>query len=401
MISKLTIDDVLPELRGRRVLVRVDYNVPLAEGGRVADDRRIVETLPTIRKILAAGGRPILLSHLGRPRGKRDERFSLAPVARRLGELIAPVPVSLAPDCSGVRAAEAVMQQKPGEVLLLENVRFHPGEEENDLEFARELASMGDIFVNDAFGASHRAHASVAGVPALIKGVAGLLIARELAAIERLLSAPERPFVALLGGAKVSDKIALFESLLPRLDALLVGGAMALTFLAARGSPTGASKVESDKLDLARGVLAKAEELEKRMLLPVDHVVAPAPDAESAATVSREIPPGAMALDIGPDTVVLFRRELEKVKTIVWNGPMGVFEREVFSNGTRALAETLGEIAASGRAVVVAGGGETAEAAEKFGVAGKLTHLSTGGGAFLELLEGKTLPGVAALADRT
>jgi 3-phosphoglycerate kinase len=396
---KLTLDDVLPELREKRVLVRVDYNVPLDEQGRVADDRRIRETLPTIRKVIEAGGRPILLAHLGRPKGKRDEKCSLAPVARRLQELLPDRKVTLAPDCSGVRAAEAIMERKAGEVLLLENVRFHPGEEENDLEFARELASMGDIFVNDAFGASHRAHASIAGIPTFLRSAAGLLLAREIAVIERLLAGAEKPFVALFGGAKVSDKIGVIENLLPNLDAVLVGGAMALTFLAAKGVAVGRSKVEKEKLDFARGVLARAEARGCRFLLPVDHVTAGGIDDAAGADAGRTIAADRVALDIGPETVVDFGSELRGAKTVVWNGPMGVFEKFAFSWGTRIVAALLGRLAGQGR-TVVAGGGETAEAAEKFGVAEKLTHVSTGGGAFLEYLEGKDLPGIAALTDK-
>jgi 3-phosphoglycerate kinase len=400
MRQKLTLDDIAPSLAGKRVLVRVDYNVPLDEEGRVADDRRIAETLPTVRRVLAAGGRPILLAHLGRPKGKRDEKYSLAPVAGRLGELLSEAKVSLAPDCSGVRAAEAVLRQKPGEVLLLENLRFDPGEEENDLEFARALASMGDVYVNDAFGASHRAHASIAGIPTFLRAAAGLLLAKEIAALEPLLAGPAKPFVALLGGAKVSDKIGVLENLIPKLDAVCVGGAMALTFLAARGVPVGKSRIEKEKLELARGLLARAESARCRFLLPVDHVVAPSLEDEARARTVEAIPDDAMALDIGPQTAKRFADELRKAKTVVWNGPMGVFERRAFAGGTMAMARVLAEVASGGKAVVVVGGGETAEAAEKFGAAAKVTHVSTGGGAFLEYLEGKELPGIAALTDK-
>lgn len=401
MKAKLTLEDILPTLKAKRVLVRVDYNVPLDEAGRVADDRRIAETLPTIRKILAAGGRPILLSHFGRPKGKRDPRYSLAPVAARLAELLRSnhYKVTLAPDCSGVRAAEAVLKQQPGEVLLLENLRFDPGEEANDLEFARALASMGELYVNDAFGASHRAHASIAGVPQFLKAAAGLLLAKEIAVLEPLLAAPKKPFVAVLGGAKVSDKIGVLENLVPKLDAVCVGGAMALTFLAAKGVAVGKSKVEKDKLEVAREILAKAESGECRFLLPVDHIVAGSTDDEAGARLVETIPDDAMALDIGPRTIQLFIAELKKARAIIWNGPMGMFERDAFSGGTGAIATALGDLAAKGATVVV-GGGETAEAAAECEVAAKLTHVSTGGGAFLEFLEGKELPGIAALTDR-
>lgn len=403
MKAKLTLDDVAGQLAEKRVLLRVDYNVPLDASGKVADARRIAETLPTIRRIVKAGGRPILLAHLGRPKGKRDEKYSLAPVRERLAELFPEGRVTLAPDCSGVKAAEAVMAQKAGELLLLENLRFHPGEEENDLEFARELASMGDIYVNDAFAASHRAHASIAGVPQFLTAAAGDLLAKEIATIEPLLAGPPAPFVAILGGAKVSDKIGVLENLIPKLDAVLVGGAMALTFLAARGVPVGKSKIEADKLDLARSLLAKAEASGRcRFVLPADHTVAKKLETENVAgtQVVEQIPEGWMALDIGPKTARLFKDELARAKTIVWNGPLGVFEMAPFANGTRSIAEALGELGSTRRATIVLGGGETAEAAEKFGVAGRVTHVSTGGGAFLEYLEGKELPGIAALTDR-
>jgi phosphoglycerate kinase len=399
-MTKLTIDDIAPKLAGKRVLVRVDYNVPLDAAGEVADDRRIRETLPTIRKVLEAGGRPILLAHLGRPKGKRDEKYSLKPVAKRLQQVLGTAQVVLAPDCSGVRAAEAVVKQQPNEVLLLENLRFHPGEEENDLEFARELASMGDFYIDDAFGASHRAHASIAGIPQFLPAAAGDLLAKEIAAAESLLAGPAKPFVALLGGAKVSDKIGVIENLLTKLDAILVGGAMGLTFLAAKGVPTGKSKIEADKLDLGRALLARAEGGRCEVILPVDHSVAARLDPGAVPEVVETIPADKAAFDIGPKTAQLFLARLSRAKTIVWNGPMGVFENPLFENGTRAIARALGEIAARGQATVIAGGGETAEAAEKFGAASKLTHVSTGGGAFLEYLEGKKLPGIAALTDR-
>ncbi len=406
-MRKLTIDDL--DLRGKRVLVRVDYNVPI-EGGRVTDDRRIVETLPTLRKILGDGGKPILIAHLGRPKGRRDEKYSLAPVAARLQDVLPEAKVTLAPDVTGPAAAEAVVRLKEGaggQALLLENVRFHPGEEENDLELARELASYGDVFVNDAFGASHRAHASVAGIPQVLRGAAGYLLMKEIEVVTALLggSAP-KPFVALLGGAKVSDKIGVLENLIPKLDAVLVGGAMAYTFLAARGEPTGKSRVEQDKLYVARKILALAEERKCQVLLPQDHVVSTSIEDEAGARVVDRIGEADVGCDIGPKTATAFRARLEKARTVVWNGPMGVFERKAFEGGTKVLALSLGQFAkrktggpGGTGTLVVLGGGETAEAAERFGVANDVTHVSTGGGAFLEFLEGKELPGIAALAN--
>jgi 3-phosphoglycerate kinase len=397
---KLTIDDL--DLRGKRVLVRVDYNVPI-EDGKVTDDRRIRETLPTLKKILDEGGKPILIAHLGRPKGKRDEKYSLAPCAKRLQELLPDVKVTLAPDLTGPAAAEAVMKLRDSadpEILMLENVRFHPGEEENDLELARELASFGDVYVNDAFGASHRAHASIAGIPTILRGAAGYLLKKEIEVVTALLGgSTPKPFVALLGGAKVSDKIGVLENLIPRLDAVMVGGAMAYTFLAAKGVPTGKSRTEADKLDVARRIMALAEEKKVAFLLPVDHLVSSGPDDEAGARVVDTIGDADVALDIGPKTATLFRKQIEKAKTIIWNGPMGMFEKKAFSGGTRMLAMTIGEFVPKKQQIAVAGGGETAEAVEKFGVAKYFTHVSTGGGAFLEYLEGKVLPGIAALAE--
>ncbi len=397
-MPKLTIDDL--DLHGRRVLIRLDLNVPI-EGGKVQDDRRIVESLPTIRKVLGDGGRPILLSHLGRPKGKKDPKCSLAPVARRLEELLAGPRVLKAGDCCGREAAEAVLGLKSGEVLVLENLRFHPAEEVNDAEFARELASLGDVFVNDAFGTSHRAHASVVGVAQFVKAAAGYLLAKELRILTPLVSGEvARPFLAVLGGAKVSDKVGVLENLLDRLDALAIGGAMAYTFLRARGVPTGASRVEEDRVDVARSILEKARAAGKSVLLPVDHGVSRAIDDEAGArTVEGPIPDGLMGLDIGPKTRERFAREASGARTIVWNGPMGVYERKAFADGTAAVARALADAAGRGATVVV-GGGESADAAERFEVASRLTHVSTGGGAFLELLEGKELPGLAALTDK-
>ncbi len=404
--QKLTLDDL--DLEGRRVLVRVDYNVPLEAGAgpgaaaTVGDDRRIAETLPTIRKVLADGGRPILMSHLGRPKGRRDERYSLAPVARRLQELLeGAARVRLAGDCCGRAAAEAVLALGPDEVLLLENLRFHPGEEENDAELGRELASFGDVFVNDAFGASHRAHASIVGIaPHVRAAAAGYLLAKEIAALEPLVRGePADPFVAVLGGAKVSDQVEVIENLIPRLDALLVGGAMAYTFLRALGIPTGGSRVEEDKVELARRLIASAEDRRTRIVLPIDHVAARSTKDRVGELVEVGIPDGFVGVDVGPRTLARFEEELRRARTVVWNGPVGVFENEAFREGTRVVAAILAGVAKLGATVVV-GGGETAQAVEDLGAAKQVTHVSTGGGAFLELLGGKELPGIAALTER-
>jgi phosphoglycerate kinase len=388
-----TIRDV--DVQGKRVLVRVDFNVPI-ENGKVLDDWRLRATLPTIRYLTERGAKVILLSHLGRPKGKRDEQFSLRPVAQRLSELLGQ-PVQFADDCVGEVAEQTVAQLQAGEVLLLENLRFHAGEEANDDSFAQQLARLGDVFVNDAFGAAHRAHASVHAITKFLPSYAGLLMEREVTHLSRLLEAPEKPFVAVLGGAKVSDKIGVIRNLLTKVDALLIGGAMAFTFLKAQGYETGKSLVEADKLDLANALLGEAKEKGVELVLPVDVVVAES-DAEDATTQVvpiTAIPADKAGYDIGPETANLFAERIRTAKTVFWNGPMGRFERTPFKAGTKAIAEALAQC--SGTTVV--GGGETAAAAFEFGIADKVTHVSTGGGAALELLEGRELPGIAVLKE--
>jgi len=383
------------DVQGKRVLVRVDFNVPI-ESGKVLDDWRLRATLPTIRYLTERGAKVILLSHLGRPKGKRDEQFSLRPVAQRLSELLGQ-PVQFADDCVGEVAEQAVARLQAGEVLLLENLRFHAGEEANDDSFAQQLARLGDVFVNDAFGAAHRAHASVHAITKFLPSYAGLLMEREVTHLSRLLEAPEKPFVAVLGGAKVSDKIGVIRNLLTKVDALLIGGAMAFTFLKAQGYETGKSLVEADKLDLANALLGEAREKGVELVLPVDVVVAES-DAEDAATQVvpvTAIPADKAGYDIGPETANLFAERIRTAKTVFWNGPMGRFERTPFKAGTKAIAEALAQC--SGTTVV--GGGETAAAAFEFGIADKVTHVSTGGGAALELLEGRELPGIAVLKE--
>lgn len=393
-MKKMSVADV--DAGGKRVLVRVDFNVPLGKNGNVADDTRIKASLPTIRYLLEHRAKVILAAHLGRPKGKRDERYRLDPVARRLEELLGK-PVGKVDDCVGEEPKAAIAKMAPGDVLLLENVRFYAGEEKNDEKFARRLAELADLYVNDAFGAAHRAHASTAGVAQFLPAVAGFLMEKEINLLGKALTDPERPFLAILGGAKVSDKIGVCENLLEIVDALIIGGGMANTFLQARGCAMGKSLVEADKVELAGRLMKKAGEKGVEFLLPVDLVaaLAPDPDARPKVVPADDVPAEWMALDIGPESVKAFRETVAKARTVVWNGPMGVFEMAPFAAGTFAIARALAE---SG-AVTIVGGGDTAAAVEKAGVAGKMTHISTGGGASLEFLEGKVLPGVAALQD--
>lgn len=388
-LDKKTVRDA--DVAGKRVLVRCDFNVPL-EGGEITDDRRIVEALPTIRYLLDRGASVVLASHLGRPKGATPE-LSLAPVARRLSEHLGR-PVALLPDAVGDDVQARVAALAPGEVALLENVRFHPEEEANDPAFAQSLASLADLYVNDAFGTAHRAHASTEGVARYRPAYAGFLIEKEIAFLGRALADPERPFVAVLGGAKVKDKIAVIDSLLPKVDRLIVGGGMAFTFLASRGLEIGRSLLDEGSLEFAARVLAEAGD---KVLLPVDVVVA-RELSETAATeiVSVEsIPADAIGADIGPRTSALFADAIRPAGTVVWNGPMGVFEMKPFEAGTRAIAQALAECTGT----TIVGGGDSAAAIELFGLAEKVSHVSTGGGASLEFLEGKELPGIAALLD--
>jgi phosphoglycerate kinase len=391
---KLGVKD-LTNLADRRVFCRVDFNVPL-DAGRVQDDARMRASLPTIRFLVEAGAKVVLASHLGRPKGKRKPEFSLGPVARHLATLLA-APVAFAEDCIGAPAQLAVARMRGGDVALLENLRFHPEEEANDPGFARELAAAADLYVNDAFGSAHRAHASTAGVPALVKpAAAGLLMQDELVQLGRLLDRPDRPFLAILGGAKVSDKIELIDNLLPHVDVFLIGGAMAYTFLKAGGVPVGRSLVEADRLDLARAVRARVEAAGKTMTLPVDHVAAvPGDDANVRTTEGVALGDDEAGMDIGPKTVTEFTRAIAAAKTILWNGPVGRFEVAAFATGSRRVAEAL----AASRAVTVVGGGDTGAAVHAFGVGSQMTHVSTGGGASLEFLSGLPLPGVVALDD--
>jgi len=394
-MNKKTVRDI--EVSGKRVLVRVDFNVPFDKEGQVTDDTRINAALPTIKYLTGAGARVILMSHLGRPKGKVDERYRLDPVADRLEQLTG-APVLKADDCVGDEVRHMVDGLKDGDILLLENVRFYPEEEKNDEKFARRLAELGDLFVNDAFGAAHRAHASTEGVAEFLPAVAGLLMEKELAMLGQVLSSPSKPFMAVIGGAKVSDKIAVIDNLLQQVDVLLIGGGMANTFLKAQGYELGQSLVESDKIELAGELIRKARNRKVEMLLPVDMVVAPAaaPDARPRVVAVDSIPADTMALDIGPQTARLYGDKLKGAATVVWNGPMGVFEMEPFAGGTMAVARALAESSA----VSVIGGGDSVAAVHKAGVTDRITHISTGGGASLEFLEGKVLPGVAALLDK-
>jgi phosphoglycerate kinase len=401
-VNKLSIRDL--DLAGKRVFIRVDFNVPLTDAApwQVTDDTRIRETLPTLRFARDRGARIVLASHLGRPKGKPNDKYSLKPAAAKLAELFG-AKVEFATDCVGAEAEAKSKALANGAVLLLENVRFHAEEEANDEAFSRQLAALCDgLFVCDAFGSAHRAHASVVGITRFVKqAAAGLLMEKELTYLGKAITNPERPFVAILGGAKVSDKIEVVENLMKIADAMLIGGGMAYTFFKAQGIGIGRSLVEDDKLDLARKIMADAKARGFRLVLPSDHVVASEfkADAKTQTLPVTQIPDGWMGLDIGPQTVVTFRAELARARTIVWNGPMGVFEMPAFSKGTLAVAEAVAA-ATDGGATSIVGGGDSVAAVHQAGVSYKISHISTGGGASLEFLAGEKLPGVEALTDR-
>jgi phosphoglycerate kinase len=391
---KKTIEDI--DVKGKRVLVRVDFNVPLKDGA-VSDDTRIQAALPTIKYLLDRDCRVVLMSHLGRPKGEVKPAFSLKPVAAKLSEILGK-PVAMAADVIGPDAEAKAAALKPGEAMLLENVRFHKEEKANDPVFCKKLAAFGEVYINDAFGTAHRAHASTTGVAHLLPSAAGFLMMKELVFLGNALEEPERPFVAILGGAKVSDKIGVIENLIEKVDTLIIGGGMAYTFFKSMGYEVGRSLLEEDKVELAKGLMDKAASKGVKFLLPVDNVVADDfnNDANRQVVPSNAIPADWEGLDIGPATRGLFASEIEKAKTVVWNGPMGVFEMPNFAEGTKAVAEALAQCTGT----TIIGGGDSAAAVKKLGYAGKMTHISTGGGASLEFLEGKELPGVAALDDK-
>ena len=393
-MDKKTVRDL--DVAGKKVLVRVDFNVPLNDKGEITDDTRITASLPTIQYLLEQKAAVILMAHLGRPKGQVKPELSLAPVAKHLGKLLGKK-ILFAPDCVGEAAQAAASKLKPGHILLLENLRFHKEEEKNDMEFAEKLASLADLYVNDGFGVSHRAHASVEGVTHFLPAAAGFLLEKEIQYVGQAVTNPLHPFVAIIGGAKVSDKIGVISNLLDKVDTLLIGGGMANTFLAAQGYKMGKSLVEEDKLDLAKELLAKAKKNKVNMLLPTDLVMAAAfaPDAEHVTEKVKNLNQAYMALDIGAETSKAYAEALADAKMIVWNGPMGVFEMDAFCKGTEAVAKAV----AKSRATSIVGGGDSVAAIEKLGLAKRITHISTGGGASLEYLEGKVLPGVAALDD--
>jgi phosphoglycerate kinase len=395
-LRKQTLDDVV--LRDKRVIIRADFNVPLDDSHQITDDTRIRSTLPTINRAIDDGAKVILCSHLGRPNAKFDSRYSLAPIAKRLGRLMGK-DILFAPDCIGPAVEALVAKMKPGDVLLLENLRFHQGEEENDDSFSKSLAALGDVYINDAFGAAHRAHASTVGITKFIPAsAAGFLLKKEIEYLEGAVENPVRPFVAVLGGAKVSGKIGVIENLGKRVDKVIIGGGMAFTFLKAKGMEIGNSLVENDMLDFAKGIEEHALSRGVKFYLPVDCVVAASREsgAESKIVPVQEIPNGWYALDIGPASVKLFNEAVQNAKTILWNGPMGVFEIDAYARGTLAMAHAI----ADAYALTIVGGGETALAVHRAGESENMSFISTGGGAALELLEGKRLPGLTALPDR-
>lgn len=393
-MNKLTLKDV--ELIDKSVLVRVDFNVPQDADLKITDDTRIRATLPTIKYILQNGAKKvILMSHLGRPDGKVVDKYSLKPVAKRLSELLGE-PVKFLNDCVGDKIKREI-DQSSERIILLENLRFHAEEEANDARFAKQLASLADIFVNDAFGTAHRAHASTEGITHYLKSVAGFLLEREIQYLGNVMDSPKRPFMVILGGAKVSDKIGIIDNLLPKCDAILIGGGMAYTFLKAQGKDIGNSKLEKEKIDLAKSIIDKTRGLHKDILLPIDNVVVDTISVDAKTEiVGEDIPEGKIAVDIGPKTIALFEDKLKSAKTIVWNGPLGIFEMDVFSKGTQETAKFISTL----KATTIIGGGDTAAAISKFKLEDKMTHISTGGGASLEFLEGKALPGIAALLDK-
>jgi phosphoglycerate kinase len=385
-------------VKGKRVLVRVDFNVPL-KGGKVEDNARIRETVPTIKHLRDGGAKVVLISHLGRPKGKPEAKYSLKPTVGELEKLLGGK-VSFAEDCVGAPAEKAVAALKAGDVLILENLRFHAGEESNDPDFAKQLSKNGDLFVQDAFGALHRAHASTAGIPKHLGGAIGFLVQKELEFLDRVIGNPGRPFLAVIGGAKVSDKLGVLTKLLDRLDALVIGGGMAYTFLAAQGISVGKSLLEKDKVKDAQGIVEKAYSKKVECLLPADHLCVREikPDAPTTVTQAMAIPPELIGVDIGPHSIEFFTEEIRKAKTIFWNGPMGIFEIDAFAEGSLAIAKAMAEATKDG-AMTIVGGGDSLAVLAKAGLQDKMTHCSTGGGASLELLEGKVLPGLAALAS--
>lgn len=394
-IPQRTVEDL--NVEGKRVLIRVDYNVPLDEEGAITDDTRIKETLPTLNLLLEKGAAIIACAHMGRPKGQPNPRYSLKPVAKRLEELLKK-PVQMASDCIGPEVKQLADDLKPGAVLLLENLRFHAEEEKNDPLFAKQLASLANVFVQDAFGAVHRAHASTAAITNNLPSAAGLLLAKEIFFLSKAMENPERPFIAILGGAKVSDKIPVVGNLLEKVNGLVIGGAMAYTFLKAQGVSIGNSKVEPDMIDTAKSLLKKAQDKHIQVFLPQDHIIVDQVDAKAATstTFDRSIPEGKIAVDIGPNTVKAISTLLQKARTVIWNGPMGIFEMPAFAAGTFGVAKALSEATKHG-AMTIVGGGDSVAAVKQAGLAEHMSHISTGGGASLEFLEGKTLPGISAL----
>lgn len=397
-MEKLTISDL--EIEGKKVLIRCDFNVPLDDKGKITDDTRIQAALPTIRYALGRECAVILMSHLGRPKGKVDPKLSLKPVAERLRELLN-LEVLMAPDCIGPEVGKMARELKGGEVLLLENLRFRSGEETNDEKFAQQLASLADVFIQDAFGAVHRAHASTSGVPRHLPSGAGFLLQKEIKYLKQALEEPERPFLAILGGAKISTKIGVINKLLSKVDSLILGGAMAYTFLRAENIGTGSSMVEEDKIDTAGEILKQASKKKVTVLLPLDHIIAnkASEDAESKEISEVAIPEGWIGVDIGSFSVKRFSSAIKSAKTILWNGPMGIFEIDKFRQGTKAIAEAIAEATKKG-SISIVGGGDSVAAVTKSGLQENVSHISTGGGAALEFLEGKELPGIASLKDK-